>query len=65
MNNGLQRFPDFGKDLRRPFAVQRTVLWVQQGKGCGAERFMRYAVDREMGKGVEHLVIDGDPPVIG
>jgi hypothetical protein len=36
----------------------RIVLDVQRGKGCGAERFMRYAVDREEGKAVEHLIID-------
>jgi len=36
----------------------RIVLQAQRGKGCGAERFMRYAVDREEGKAIEHLVID-------
>lgn len=36
----------------------RIVLRIQQGKGCGAERFMRYAVDREHGKAVEHLILD-------
>ncbi len=49
-------------DRAKLTAAQETAFKIVEqaieGKGAGSERLMRYCVDREEGKAVEHLVLD-------